>query len=67
MLYKAIHLNLLLPAINLVQQFNSKSKTSESKVQFNHHASEVISVLLTVPIDSSAKVCSRCLVGAVRI
>lgn len=65
MLYKAIHLNLLLRAINLVQQFNSKGKTSESKVRFNHHASEVISVLLTVPIDSSAKVCSRCLAGAV--
>lgn len=64
MLYKAIHLNLLLRAINLVQQFNSKSKTSESKVQFSDRASEVISVLLTVPIDSSAKVCSRCLVGA---
>lgn len=65
MLYTAIHLKLSLCAINLVQQFNSKSKTSKSKVQFNNHGPEVISLLLTVPIDSSAKVCSRCRVRAV--
>lgn len=52
MLYIVIHLKLSLCAINLVQQFNSESKTSESIVQFNSHYCEVIFLLLTDPIES---------------
>lgn len=52
MLYTVIHLKLSLCAINLVQQFNSESKTSKSIVQFNSHYCEVIFLLLTVSIDS---------------
>lgn len=51
MLYIVIHLKLSLCAINLVQQFNSESKTSKSIVQPSLLLSNF--VLLTVPIDSA--------------
>lgn len=51
MLYIVIHLKFSLCAINLVQQFDSESKTSKSIAHFNSHYCEVIFLLLTGPID----------------